>query len=351
MKSLTYKSIDIMKLSKDLVNNQPSDAFLLNLVTAIVNGFHPTHISISVPLDTNAAFIAQGNTPSPRTVIAFTQKLCDLIHAAGVGVLFRGTYCNMENIYGFPFLPSGSGGFIPQGTAASAATDGQSTWLGRTYQYITNNPTFFATGDLIAFFPEQTSYVFGGNSFLSTTPSIQSNYISFFTDLKTVCTAALTAASKTGVLTGFSSNNYSEIRSGYLSGSLFTANGMTSVDYYGNYNGDGYTTSQFGADLTTILNSTGQPIFLQEWADIYNSGMNITARMYYIDNFYRMLTGFGNSLLGFNYWGGWGGAPESVLYQDNTGSWHLNARGKLLAAYWQRDSIKGLPIVGSDGII
>jgi len=335
-------------MTKDLVNNQPSDAVLSQLVSTIVNGFHPTHISQAIPLDTNAAFVTQGNTPSPRTVVAFTQKVCDTIHNAGVGVLFRGTFCNMENIYSFPFLPSTGGGFVPQGTAASAPTDGSSTWLGRVYQYITTNPTFFQSGDIIAFFPEQTSYVFNGNTFLNQT-GLQTNYVNFFSDLPTVCTAALTAVSVTGVHVGFTSNNYSEIASSWIGGSLFTNVGMTAVDYYGNYNGDGYAVSQFATDLNNIITSTGQNLFYQEFADLWNAGITPQQRIYYMDTFYRMLTSLGSGLFGVNYWGGWAGAQESVLYIDANGNFQLNGVGKLLAAYFNTDGLKALPVIDSNG--
>jgi hypothetical protein len=56
-----------MKLAKDVVNNQPSDATMATIVASL-KSLHTTHIAFSVPMNSNVDFIARGNNPNPRTV-------------------------------------------------------------------------------------------------------------------------------------------------------------------------------------------------------------------------------------------------------------------------------------------
>src|ERR1700687_243010 len=68
---LAIRSVDLMKYTKDTLNNKPTDAQIAAIVSVVVNTIHPTHIAISVPLDDNSDFL---------------QKWVDAIHSHGVSV-------------------------------------------------------------------------------------------------------------------------------------------------------------------------------------------------------------------------------------------------------------------------
>src|ERR1035437_2563193 len=102
LSGLTYKSIDVMKKTKDALTNQLSSAQKINLIACLKTA-GITHIAICVPMDTTAQYTAAGSTPSPRTVEAETQDWCDKIHAVGLNVIHRGSFGGVENIWGIPF--------------------------------------------------------------------------------------------------------------------------------------------------------------------------------------------------------------------------------------------------------
>lgn len=336
VRGIKYFSVDVMKETKDTVNGQPPDSDIMNLVTAIYGGLKPTHMAVSMPLDPQADFITNGNFPSPRTVDANFKIWFDTIHASGAKVMYRGTFSNMENIYNFPFLPDGNPGFIPQGTAASAPTDGNTTWLGKMYQRILQIGTNFKPGDIWAPFPEQTSYVFSSQSFLSGTPSLNDNFAQFFADVVTVSQAAFAKIGIDGIVFGLTSNNYSEVRSGWLESSVFSNAGVIALDYYGNYNNDGYAPYQYYVDIQAVSVDKGFPVFWEEWGDLQTESSDYATRLTYFDavcaQIAQMVTdGF---LIGFNYWGGWADQNTSILDQNADGTYQLNGQGLILAKYF-----------------
>lgn len=332
--SLNIKSIDVMKLTKDVVASQLSDAQILQVCQTIVNNFHPTHIAIAIPFDSTADLNANGVFPSPRTAEAHYQKWCDTIHALGVNVLHRGTWCAIENIYNFPFAVGTKA--LPQGTQASAPTDGDTTWLGKNYKFIANNPTYFANGDIWAPIPEPTTHAFDGNIFLSSVGGLTSNFANFFNDLIASSQMAFTSIGKT-VACGLTSNNYSEAESGWIPQSVFTNAGLAVVDYYGNFSGNGdYSPNSYYNDLKTLSNNKGVPVMWQEWGDLYTFGSNLRDRDVYFTQMLQMLQRLVNEghVTGFSYWGGWAGQDTSILYLDGNSNYQLNPRGKILAAFF-----------------
>ena len=322
------RSIDIMKYSKDVVTGQPSDAELENLVSTLAQA-HVNYIAISVPMDASSDY-PQNFKPAPRDAYAFTQKLADTIHAQGLGVIWRGTWSGIEGIYGFPKLV-GSARF-PAGTAASAAADGRTTWLGKTYQYIVANPNFFKVGDIWAPLPERTEGIFSDSTaFLPNTGAgIQANYAQFSVDLKTVSDRAFAAINKQ-VYTGMSANNYSEVKSTWLPQQVFDTAGVIAIDYYG----ANHSPAEMDQDLRAMYALRRKPIFLEEWGDYWNSGLPDAARQEYLQSIFQVLNQLRseNILVGFNYWGGWDNQAEGLLTRDQSG-FHLNFRGELLASYF-----------------
>jgi len=324
--TLTYRGVDIMKWTKDTLKNQPSDAQIDGIVSAIVSAIHPTHIAISIPMDASADY--PGGAPSPRDAFVFTKKWSDSIHNHGVKVLWRGTWSGIEGIYSFP-KKVGANRF-PAGTAASATTDGNSTWLGKTYNYIQNNPSFFQSGDLWAPLPERTENIFqDATSFLSHGGSgIQTNYTNFFKDLKTVSDQAF-AQIGVQVATGFTANNFTEVKSTWLPQSLFDTMGITVVDHYGS----SHTPQEMDNDLRFIRSQRGKPVFLQEWGDYWNASLSESQRTSYLNEMYAVLQKLVDDgvLIGFNYWGAWDGDWEGILDDLGNNQYAINARGQLVA--------------------
>lgn len=320
------KSVDVMKFTKDTIANQPDDATIQSIVKALTSGLHPTHIAISTPLDATADYPPE-STPSPRTAESFTQTWANTIHTNGARVLWRGTWSGIEGIYNFP-ARVGKNRF-PTGTVASAPTDGNTTWLGKTYAYIVNHPGYFADGDIWAALPERTSNIFqDATSFLPYDGAgIQANYANFFIDLQKVSAAAFAVIGKR-VQTGWTAQNFSEVKSGWLPSSLYDAAGIIVIDHYG----INHTVAEMESDLRTISKREGKQVFLQEWGDYWNSGLDAASRKSYIQNMYAMFQKLSNEgiLAGFNYWGGWENSGEGILTTTN-GVYSINDRGLLLS--------------------
>lgn len=344
MKTLFIKSVDVMKKSKDTVNNQSTLADKQNLIARLAT-MGITHVAISVPMDTNVQMKAAGNTPSPLSIEGETRQWCKVIHDAGLNVLHRGTFSGMEAIYSFPIAKEGSGAFIPVGTVNSAPTDNESTWMGRIRRYIMVNvgDANWKNGDIFAPIPEPTSQAFNGNNFwLSTGAGSQANFASFFIVAHAVADAAFASMGKK--ITFMTCNNYSEVRSGWIPQSLFADQGIVAFDYYGQYQATGANSqADYITDLNELYEIRGLPLFQGEWGDISGEAIptpaNIAARLTYLVEFYKQYRDNlvkRNILTGFNYWGGWEAQNTSILLK--TGSdYFLNARGKILAKFLNFD--------------
>jgi hypothetical protein len=318
-----------MKYTKDVMAHQLSDEEIDNLVVTIKT-LNVNCIALSIPMDSSGDYPAN-NKPSPRNAWVLTQKWADAVHQHGLRVIWRGTWSGIEGISGFPRLV-GTNRF-PAGTAASAATDGSSTWLGKTYQYIVGHPGFFVSGDVWAPLPERTENIFQeGTSFLPySRDGINAAYANFFNDLKTVSDAAFAKIGK-AVITGMTTNNYTEVKSGWLPQSFFDEQGITAIDYYG----DTHTPEEMDKDIRQMYAMHKKPIFLQEWSDYWNGGLSEADRTDYLNRIYAVMRKLVDDgvLVGFNYWGGWSDTAESVLTRDGSG-FHLNYRGRILQNFFK----------------
>lgn len=315
---LLFRSIDAMKITKDNVTGQPNDTYITRYCQFLVANFNITHIANSTPIDIQADWVAAGSTPSPRTITAYLQAWADGIHNVGLKVIWRNTFCGLEGLYGFTHKV-GAGNTFPLGTAASAATDGQTTYLGKIYAFIVNNTSLFRAGDIFAFIPEGTNGIFSEPT--SWVPysgaGAQANYQQIMVDLKSVCDQALAAAQINGVYSDYNTNNFSEINSGWLPSAIYSTQQSITMDHYGIT----HAVSEMQSDYNTAL-SRGSPysIFHQEWSDYWDDPGSITNpnRITYLQNMYAMMGTFvpTGKLYGFNYWGGWDmtkGSYESIL--------------------------------------
>ncbi len=330
------RSVDVMKYTKDVITGQPSDAEIASLVTTL-DGLNITHIAVSMPLDATLDYPSSAK-PSPRTTESFTQKWADTIHGKGLGVLWRGTFAGIEGIYNFT-KRVGTNRF-PAGTAASAANDGQSSWLGKIYAYIINHPSYFSDGDVWAPLPERTQGIFSdATSFLPYGgPGIQATYATFFNDLKTVSDAAFARIGKR-VITGMSANNYSEVASTWLPKTVYASSGYAVVDYYGKT----HTPAEMDHDLRMIAKSSGKPVFLQEWGDYWDTSMDQATRSAYLQSMYGEINTLVHDgvVASFNSWTGWSGSAESILTKTSSG-YQLNYAGTILSNFFQTGILSSL---------
>ena len=129
--------------------------------------------------------------------------------------------------------------------------------------------------------------------------------------------------------TGFTANNYTEVKSGWLPASFFDEQGIIAIDYYGN----NHTPQELDDDLREMARRNGHPIFLEEWGDYWNSQVSVSERTQYLGEVYARLQRMADDgvLAGFNYWGGWDNTTESLLMEDHAG-FHLNFRGEILGS-------------------
>lgn len=299
MKNLLYRSIDNMKLSKDNATNPLSSSDIAKLVTTY-KSLGVTHVGLSTPMD----------FPNYYKVWA------DGIHALGLSILHRPTWNAIEGLYG-----------VTQAVGNNRPANASDYWRNQTKTFIINNPGVFSDGDLWGPLPERTEGIFNdATSFLPNDgPGVQTNYTTFFNGLIDDSLAAFSSIGKK-VNVGFTTNNYSEIASGWIQQGLFDKAGRVVADHYGLT----HTTLEMDQNLRGINSQHNHVVFLQEWANYWDTdpSVNLTNTKAMFDAFDKLTTD--GIINGFNYWGGWPGAVESILNPDFT----LNDKGKLLQSYF-----------------
>ncbi len=323
-----FTGVDVMKLTKDVIINQPSAGEIDNIVQ-MLSQTHPQYIAISIPLDASADY--PGPKPSPQSAENFTKTWANAIHNHGLKILWRGTWSGIEGLYNFP-KKVGPNRF-PAGTALSATTDENTTWLGKTYGYIINHPDYFQTGDIWAPMPERTEGIFQDQtSFLPYKGGIQNNYALFFNNLKKVSDLAFSKINK-NVNTGLTANNFSEVASGWIPFSVFNTAGLTAVDYYGST----HTPEEMEKAIRSIYTKTHNQIFLEEWSDYWNENFTLSQRQNYLASMYAVFQKLANEkiLMGFNYWGGWPGGTGVGILDKTSSGYKLNAQGLELAKFFE----------------
>jgi hypothetical protein len=226
-------------------------------------------------------------------------------------------------------------------------------------------------GDIWAPFPERTEGIFqDSTSFISNSGAgVQTNYAQFFTDLKDVSDYAFSQLGLVGILTGYTGNNYSEVRSGWLQQSIFTQSGVISYDYYQNYDHSGDfrgAHAKVDLDAATTLHG-GLPTIWQEWGptpDMINNisstsgqavngygsiqspdvGFAANREVYERDLYTNALTAAYNQgkLIMFNYWGFWDtgendtGLAKIVGSPDTAANIGMRREGWTLAEYFNQ---------------
>jgi len=314
-----------MKLTKDVVNNQTSDTLFQNVINLVKNNFPGvTHVSIAVPINSDAQFTGYGNKPSPRTPEAFTDFLLDTIHAAGFNAIIRSTDCYGEGIYNFPFQPN---------TAEY--------WINEAVSHLITHKAHLKDGDIAAYFPEfeGESNGFGRN--------VTDSWSNFYTGL---ISAVNTWSTQNGIkITSHTTINESEAPSGWYSQIDVQAQGGFVVDYYPDANITDSAT--WIANLATMINNLNNkygtksyPIFLQEIADTRNPNDGSTQAanpQMLADAFTQILypalkMGILN---GLNLWNLFDTPQEGILMIDGD-SVTLNPKGLALAKAFQSVAVE-----------
>lgn len=349
--TLRYRSVDVMKLTKDVVNNQPSDGQIASVV-ASAKSMHVTHVAFSTPIDSNSEFQQYGNKPSPRTIEQFTLAWASAIHRAGLHVLFRGTLAEFEHggtvagcgtnghvvvgIYSFPFRVTGD---CAHGNGAGGA-QAQSVWLNKLQTQLAALARMgvFQSGDILAPLPEpQSNQNFWDTNwnFLGVNGDAGA-YGSFFSQAKKVEDAAMSAAGINGVQTGFTSDNGSQYLSTgnggghWIPSSYAQSIGVVNVDHYGSDGCRGNTQfswQEMKCGLDDIFSHYQVPLFQQEWADTKGQGASYVQSM--LVNAIQPEVQQGH-LVGFNYWDPGCGNSGSLFNCDYT----LTATGQAVASWF-----------------
>jgi hypothetical protein len=351
------RSIDVMKKMKDTVTNQLTTTEKQTLIACLKTA-NCNYIGMSVPLATNAEYLAVGTTPSPRTSEAEWLDWANVIHAAGLGIIFRPAFPGMEGIWNFP-QKVGTNRY-PAGTLSSVTGGDYASWCGKQYQFIVANPSCFNDSgsypDVWAPAPERTDGIFSDSTaFLpNTSPGIQQNFVDFYNNLALTAHAAFVCIGRPNVLVGDTANNYSEVRSGWIPQALFDNASRAAVDYYLNYNGDGFSAAQAVADIDTIYGSHGKRVAWQEYGPMETYGQPMATRAATLRSLFDLM--YSNLVLTgkleeFNLWGGWEDQNTSIVNKTGSGAgsvYTLNELGLEVQRFF--DNIAGvvpLPTISS----
>lgn len=97
-----YLGVSIMSLTKDLLDNPASTTQTNELIDSIKRDFSSINlIDVTVPMNTNAEAVAARGTPFAIQPATYANQFNSRIHAKGIKVLWRGTTCEFEGLYGF----------------------------------------------------------------------------------------------------------------------------------------------------------------------------------------------------------------------------------------------------------
>lgn len=187
------QSVDVMKYTKDVVCNPPSDAFILSEVSKIKE-LGANYIAISTPYD----------NPSCGDSLALTKRWIDAARAQGLSIWHRHMGLSFEGIYG-------------------VAKTKDANYLTLITNYIKNNPTLFKDGDIFTPTPEPDTAGIYGVTYCNSTCAFD-NREDFNTWIRSAQSQVKQAFVTIGVPT---------IKVGYYGTSGFIVFGENNPDWYG----------------------------------------------------------------------------------------------------------------------
>ena len=300
------QSLDIMKVTKDNVQGQSSDAYMANLMAA-VKPFNPTHIGVAIPYEDPSSY--PGTTPQA----GYAARWASAIRAAGRNIFWRQMPLEWEGIYSKPKNTTRG-----VGTAAGVLAGTETTtYLAQMYQYIQAHPDQYRPGDILCPIPEPEN---GGiNGVVGGATGGQFTDANLFRrwlrDAITVTNAALDLIGLRGqVAVGFFGTSgflvYGNVSNpkGFLDERTLDAMGVLGMDDYPN------PASGMATDLASYEALYGPfPLMLTEWGTINETtdAARLTAMQTVLDTLKSK-----PYFYGLNYWtiiGGAGNANEQVL--------------------------------------
>jgi len=300
------QSLDIMKVTKDNVQGQSSDAYMANLMAA-VKPFNPTHIGVAIPYDDPSAY------PTTTPAAGYAARWAAAIRAAGRNIFWRQMPLEWEGIYSKP--KNTTRGI---GTAAGVLNGTETTtYLAQIYQYIQAHPDQYRPGDILCPIPEPEN---GGiNGVVGGATGGQFADANLFRrwlrDAITVTNAALDLIGLRGqVAVGFFGTSgflvYGNVSNpkGFLDERTLDAMGVLGMDDYPS------SPSGMATDLASYEALYGPfPLMLTEWGTINETtdAARLTAMQTVLDTLKSK-----PYFYGLNYWtiiGGAGNANEQIL--------------------------------------
>ncbi len=300
------QSLDIMKVTKDNVQGQSSDAYMANLMAA-VKPFNPTHIGVAIPYDDPSGY------PGTAPQAGYAARWAATIRAAGRNIFWRQMPLEWEGIYSKPKNTTRG-----VGTAAGVLAGTETTtYLAQMYQYIQAHPDQYRPGDILCPIPEPEN---GGiNGVVGGATGGQFADANLFRrwlrDAITVTNAALDLIGLRGqVAVGFFGTSgflvYGNVSNpkGFLDERTLDAMGVLGMDDYPS------SPSGMATDLASYEALYGPfPLMLTEWGTINETtdAARLTAMQTVLDTLKSK-----PYFYGLNYWtiiGGAGNGNEDIL--------------------------------------
>lgn len=285
-----FKLISAMKWTKDRMDSPVAISDINNLID-LYKQIGATKVDISTVI-------------GHPNFVSYTKTWLDACHAKGLFATLRCAHQNMEGLYNAPK-------FVGTNRKPSQF------WIDEGVNAIKSLGASIQLGDQEAFYPERTEGIFSDDTAFLANASPQV-YADFFTAMHEAIKATGSV-----IQVGLSSNNASELLSGWMSKSLSDKYGYVCIDHYVDGN-----PAQFEADVRTIYARYGKPIYVQEGAvNRFAVPTKAQADSYYAVVGQLITEGI---IQGYGAWGGWPGNPESLI----TGTGGLTAAGSSLQTIW-----------------
>ncbi len=283
------KLISAMKLTKDLMDSPLTNAAIDKYVQAYKD-MGATNVDISTVM-------------GHPNFVSYTVSWLNSVHNAGLNATLRCAHREMEGLYGAT-------------KAVGALRKPTQYWIDEAVKNLNSLLQWLKQGDEWAIYPERTEGIFqDATSFLPQTGLPQS-YADFFNSLHDACRVVAP-----GLTYNLTANNASELISQWMPKSLVAP--ATVIDLYDDDHPDIYENH-----VRTIFSNYGKQVYVQEGAVSRFTAPSIgPATAYYAANHRLADDGV---LYGYGAWGGWSGAPESLINVDFT----LTPAGTALKEWW-----------------
>lgn len=322
MKHLTIKSIDVMQLTKDSMLDQ-IDAADITLIINNIAKFSPTHIAISIPMNSEEDYVAGGSALNP--VVGYLETWVEAIRDANLSVYWRPTFIEFEKgdssglqgLYNTTRLTPTSEETRAIGVAADVLDESDTdSYLARMYQFIQDHEDLFALGDVWAPFPQPDNQGVG-----SATTDMFTSYAvlgQWLVDLKTVADDAFETHlgyRRDQILTGMTSVIGATVETNQIDSTYWLQIGRLAIEHY-------LPVADYSTSLDTINTNSGEvDLYIAEWGTTGASG-SPTSDDERAESITTVMTVFQEKdyVKGVNYWQAIGESSDAseALLDDTT---------------------------------